>query len=100
MSGGERQMVAIARALMLDPKLLLLDEPSAGLAPKLVDSIFERVHKIKEAGVAIVIVEQEIHRALKLADRAYVLANGANRFEGSSRELLENPDLGRLYLRG
>lgn len=100
MSGGERQMVAIARALMLDPKLLLLDEPSAGLAPKLVDSIFERVHKIKEAGVAIVIVEQEIHRALRLADRAYVLANGSNRFEGSSHELLENPDLGRLYLRG
>ena len=100
MSGGERQMVAIARALMLDPKLLLLDEPSAGLAPKLVDLIFERVHKIKETGVAIVMVEQEIHRALRLADRAYVLANGCNRFEGSARELLGNPDLGRLYLRG
>lgn len=100
MSGGERQMVAIGRALMLDPKLLLLDEPSAGLAPKLVDLIFERIYKIKESGVAIVIVEQDIHRALKLADRAYVLANGCNRFEGSARELLESPDLARLYLQG
>lgn len=100
MSGGERQMVAIGRALMLDPKLLLLDEPSAGLAPKLVDLIFERISKIKESGVAIVIVEQDIHRALKLADRAYVIANGCNRFEGSAQELLESPDLARFYLQG
>lgn len=100
MSGGERQMVAIGRALMLDPKLLLLDEPSAGLAPKLVELIFERIYKIKESGVAIVIVEQDIHRALQLADRAYVLANGCNRFEGSARELLESPDLARFYLQG
>lgn len=100
MSGGERQMVAISRALMLDPKLLLLDEPSAGLAPKLVDLIFERIYKIKESGVAIVIVEQDIHRALKLADQAYVIANGCSRFEGSARELLESPDLARFYLQG
>ncbi len=100
MSGGERQMVAIGRALMLDPKLLLLDEPSAGLAPKLVDLIFERIYKIKESGVAIIIVEQDIHRALQLADRAYVIANGCNRFEGSARELLESPDLARFYLQG
>lgn len=99
LSGGERQMLAIARALMLDPKLLLLDEPSAGLAPKLVDLIFEQVQKIKEVGVAIVMVEQDIQRALKLADRAYVLANGQTRFEGSARELLA-ADLGRLYLGG
>jgi ABC-type branched-subunit amino acid transport system ATPase component len=100
MSGGERQMVAIGRALMLDPKLLLLDEPSAGLAPKLVELIFERICKIKESGVAIVMVEQDIHRALKLADRAYVLANGCNRFEGSARELRESPDIVRFYLQG
>ncbi len=100
MSGGERQMVAIGRALMLDPKLLLLDEPSAGLAPKLVDLIFERIYKIKESGVAIIIVEQDIHRALQLADRAYVIANGCNRFEGSAQELLESPDLARFYLQG
>lgn len=100
MSGGERQMVAIGRALMLDPKLLLLDEPSAGLAPKLVDSIFRQIWKIREAGTAIVLVEQNARRALELADRAYVLANGQMRFEGTPQELLDNPELGRLYLGG
>jgi len=100
MSGGERQMVAMGRALMLDPKLLLLDEPSAGLAPKLVEEIFERIVEINRAGVAIVMVEQNAKKSLELADRGYVLADGQNRFEGTGKELLDNPDIGRLYLGG
>jgi len=100
MSGGERQMVAMGRALMLDPKLLLLDEPSAGLAPKLVDMIFERIIDINKQGVAIIMVEQNARKSLQIADRGYVLANGQNKFEGTGRELLENPEVGRLYLGG
>ena len=100
MSGGERQMVAMGRALMLDPKLLLLDEPSAALAPKLAEMIFERITAINETGVSILIVEQNAKESLKLADRGYVLAEGENRFEGTGQELLNNPDIGRLYLGG
>lgn len=100
MSGGERQMVAMGRALMLDPKLLLLDEPSAGLAPKLVEMIFEKIIEINKSGVAILIVEQNAKKSLELAYRGYVLANGQNRFEGTGKELLNNPDVGRLYLGG
>lgn len=100
MSGGERQMVAMGRALMLDPQLLLLDEPSAALAPKLVDMIFERVTDINETGVAIMMVEQNAKKSLKLANRGYVLANGENRFEGIGEDLLTDPEVGRLYLGG
>lgn len=100
MSGGERQMVAMGRALMLDPKLLLLDEPSAGLAPMMVDSIFETVRTINDAGVAILMVEQNARKSLELADRGYVLATGTNQVEGSGEELLANPDVARLYLGG
>jgi ABC-type branched-subunit amino acid transport system ATPase component len=100
MSGGERQMVAMGRALMLDPKLLLLDEPSAGLAPKLVDMIFERILDIHRQGVAIIMVEQNAKKSLEIADRGYVLANGENRFEGTGRDLLNDPEVGRLYLGG
>jgi len=100
MSGGERQMVAMGRALMLDPKLLLLDEPSAGLAPKLVEMIFARIIDINETGVAIIMVEQNAKKSLELADHGYVLAEGRNRFEGAGKELLNNPDIGRLYLGG
>lgn len=100
MSGGERQMVAMGRALMLDPELLLLDEPSAGLAPVLVEMIFERIVDINETGVAIVMVEQNAKKSLELADRGYVLANGRKRFEGTGSELLGDPEVGRLYLGG
>lgn len=100
MSGGERQMVAMGRALMLDPRLLLLDEPSAGLAPLVVDSIFETVREINKAGVAILMVEQNARKSLELADRGYVLATGQNQVEGSGADLLANADVARLYLGG
>jgi len=100
LSGGQRQMVAMGRALMLDPQVLLLDEPSAGLAPKLVGMIFERIREINQAGVTVLMVEQNARESLKLADRGYVLANGRNRFEDSGEALLANEEIGRLYLGG
>ncbi|RLA87244.1 MAG: ABC transporter ATP-binding protein [Deltaproteobacteria bacterium] len=100
LSGGQRQMVALARALMLDPKLLLLDEPSAGLSPAMVSVVFEKIREIKGAGVAILIVEQNAKEALRLSDRAYVLAMGRNVLSGPGEELLENEEVGRLYLGG
>ena len=100
MSGGERQMVAMGSALMLDPELLLLDEPSAGLAPKMVDMIFERIVRINERGIAIMMVEQNAKESLRMAHRGYVLANGENRVEGSGRDLLDDPEVARLYLGG
>lgn len=100
MSGGERQMVAMGRALMLDPELLMLDEPSAALAPKLAEMIFERITAINESGVAILIVEQNAQASLKLADRGYVLASGEKRFEDTGENLLANEEVGKLYLGG
>ena len=100
MSGGERQMVAMARALMPDPQVLLLDEPSAGLAPAFVDAIFEKVEDINRAGVTIVMVEQNARRALAMSDRGYVLDLGQDRFEGKGQELLEDPKVAELYLGG
>jgi neutral amino acid transport system ATP-binding protein len=100
MSGGERQMVAMARALMPDPKLALVDEPSAGLAPAFVDAIFEKLVEINEAGVTILMVEQNARRALAMSDRGYVLDLGKNRFTGPGRELLEDPKVADLYLGG
>ena len=100
MSGGERQMVAMGRALMLDPKLLLLDEPSAGLAPLLVDLIFDKVREINAAGVAVLMVEQNARKSLELADHAYVLVGGTNAIDGAGRDLLHDPEVGRLYLGG
>ncbi len=98
MSGGEQQMVAIARALMLEPRLLLLDEPSAGLAPQAAAELFERVRAIARTGTAVVMVEQNARRALAVADRAYVLATGEVRHEGPAAAVLADPVLGELYL--
>jgi len=100
MSGGEQQMVALAKTLVLDPRALLVDEPSAGLAPRLVQLVFEKIRDINDRGVAIVLVEQNAKRALALADRGYVLEAGKNRFEGEGQTLLRDPDVGRLYLGG
>ncbi len=100
MSGGERQMVAMGSALMVEPALLLLDEPSAGLSPRLVDEIFENIRRINETGLAILMVEQNAKKSLELAARGYVLANGENRFTGTGQELLADPDVARLYLGG
>ena len=100
LSGGQRQMVAMGRALMLDPQILLLDEPSAGLAPVLVSTIFEKIKEINATGVAIVIVEQNAREALKMADYGYVLAMGRNVLEDSGEALLANEEVGRLYLGG
>ncbi len=98
LSGGERQMLAMGRALMLDPDLLLLDEPSAALSPILVKGVFEQIKAINQMGKAIVLVEQNAKKALMMADRGYVLENGCDRFEGTGTELLNNPKVAELYL--
>jgi ABC-type branched-subunit amino acid transport system ATPase component len=98
LSGGQRQMVAMGRALMLDPQVLLLDEPSAGLAPLLVADIFERIKEINQTGVALMIVEQNAREALKMADHGYVLAMGRNVLDDTGEALLANEEVGRLYL--
>ncbi len=100
MSGGEQQMVAIGRALMTTPKLILLDEPSLGLSPKFVSVIFDKLTEMKRAGFTLMIVEQNAARALAVADRGYVLELGRNRFEGTGPSLLNDPDVKRLYLGG
>ena len=100
MSGGEQQMVAIGRALMTIPKLVLLDEPSLGLSPKYVSLIFEKLVEMKRAGYTLMLVEQNAAKALSVADRGYVLELGRNRIEGSGRTLLNDPEVKRLYLGG
>ena len=98
LSGGERQMVAMGRALMMEPKLLLLDEPSAGLSPVLQDEVFIQCKKINAEGIAILMVEQNARRCLQVADRAYVLDQGKNAYTGTGRELLSDPNVIKLYL--
>jgi ABC-type branched-subunit amino acid transport system ATPase component len=100
LSGGQRQMVAMGRALMVDPQVLLLDEPSAGLSPKLVDMIFEKIRDINKTGVSMIIVEQNAREALKMADHGYVLAMGKNVLDDTGDALLANEEVGRLYLGG
>ena len=100
LSGGEQQMVAIGRALMTHPKLILLDEPSLGLAPRFVSVIFDKLVEMKRAGYTLMVVEQNAARALAVADRAYALELGQNRFEGSGQELLADPEVKRLYMGG
>ena len=98
LSGGERQMLAMGRALMLDPSVLLLDEPSAGLSPALQDEVFVRCHKINRAGVSIVMVEQNASRCLQICHRGYVLDQGTNAYTGTGRDLLTDPKVIELYL--
>ncbi|MGB3615977.1 MAG: ABC transporter ATP-binding protein [Elainellaceae cyanobacterium] len=100
LSGGERQMLAMGRALMLTPALLLLDEPSAALSPMLVSSTLAQIQRINEAGTAIVLVEQNARQALAIAHRGYVLDMGRDRVEGPGLDLLENPEVAALYLGG
>ena len=98
LSGGERQMLAMGRALMMDPSVLLLDEPSAGLSPALQDEVFVRVRDINEAGVTIIMVEQNARRCLQIVDRGYVLDHGRNAYTGSGRDLAHDPKVIALYL--
>jgi len=98
MSGGEQQMCAIGRALMSDPKLLLLDEPSAGLAPVVVQQVFELVRRIREGGLTVLIVEQNVQQVLKVVDRAYLLEAGTIRASGTSEEMMKTDTIKQAYL--
>ncbi len=100
LSGGQRQMLAIARALLVEPLAIMLDEPSAGLSPKAVEAVFKGLAEIRESGVTLLLVEQNTRAALALADRAYVLVQGRNRHEGDARALLNDPTIAALYLGG
>jgi ABC-type branched-subunit amino acid transport system ATPase component len=100
LSGGQRQMLAMARALMTDPAVLMLDEPTAGLAPKVVDEVFRQLRRLAESGVAVLMVEQNARAALRISDRGYVLAEGCNRIEGAAADLMANPEVATLFLGG
>src|SRR5262245_25851099 len=100
LSGGEQQMLAMGRALMMRPKMLMLDEPSLGLSPRLVDEVFDKTVELTRGGLTVVLVEQNAARALEISDRGYVLELGKNRFEGPGHDLLGNPEVRKLYLGG
>jgi branched-chain amino acid transport system ATP-binding protein len=98
LSGGEQQMCAIGRALMSDPKILLMDEPSAGLAPVIVQQVFSLIKRIRADGLTVLIVEQNVKQVLRVVDRAYVLESGSLRMEGSSEELLQSPEIQKSFM--
>jgi branched-chain amino acid transport system ATP-binding protein len=100
MSGGEQQMLAMGRALMMQPRMMMLDEPSLGLSPRFVDEVFDKVVELARGGLTVMLVEQNAARALEISDRAYVLELGRNRFEGTGQALLANPEVRRMYLGG
>ena len=100
LSGGQRQQVAFGRALMTMPKILMLDEPTAGVSPIVMDDLFSRIIEVGKTGVGILMVEQNAKQALSIADRGYVLVNGKNRREGTGHELLNNPDVRKSFLGG
>ena len=100
LSGGQRQQVALGRALMIRPSVLMLDEPTAGVSPIVMDELFQHIIKVKKTNVAIIMVEQNAKQALSISDRGYVLVTGQNRFEGSGNELLQDPEVRRSFLGG
>jgi branched-chain amino acid transport system ATP-binding protein len=100
MSGGEQQMLAMGRALMMRPRMMMLDEPSLGLSPRFVDEVFDKIVELARGGLTVMLVEQNAARALEISDRGYVLELGRNRFEGPGRDLLANAEVRRMYLGG
>jgi len=100
MSGGEQQMLSMGRALMTQPRMLMLDEPSLGLSPRFVDEVFDKIVELARSGLTVMLVEQNAARALEISHRGYVLELGRNRFAGTGRELLDNPEVRQMYLGG